>query len=134
MTPEGGAPAGLAGSARGLAATVLAIAANRLSLLGVEVAEERERLVALLIFGISAVLSLGVGLVFLAILVTVLLWESQRALALGAFSALFIGAGAVCALIARGLARRPSALFVASLGELRKDGDALRGGAPGSGV
>lgn len=129
MTTEGGASAGLAGSARGLAATLVAIATNRLSLLGLEVAEERERVAAALMYGIAAVLMLLTGLIFVAMLVTVLLWETQRALALGVFSALFIGAGTVCALVARHFARRPSALFVASLGELRRDGEALRGDA-----
>lgn len=119
-------PAGLAASARALAATLLALAGNRLALLGVEVAEERARLVGMLLYGMAAVLALGAGLIFLAVLVTVLLWDSNRSLALGIFAALFMGAGAVCALVARQLAQRPSSLFVASLAELDKDRQTLQ--------
>jgi uncharacterized membrane protein YqjE len=62
------------------------------------------------------------------VFLTVLLWDSNRLLALGIFSALFLGAGIVSLLVAMGLARSGSKLFSASLAELRKDTQAL---APG---
>ena len=112
---------GLFASVRGLAATALGLASNRLSLLGLELAEEQSRFLSLLLYGLAAVLSLGAGLVFLAVFITVALWDSNRLLALGMFSAAFIGAGVVCVLVARGYAVRESTLFAASLAELRKD-------------
>jgi uncharacterized membrane protein YqjE len=66
---------------------------NRLQLLGVELAEERGRLLSLLTYGAIALICLSAGLVFLAVFLTVLLWDSHRLLALGMFSALFLGAG-----------------------------------------
>jgi uncharacterized membrane protein YqjE len=83
------------------------------------------RLVSLLAYGGAAFLCLSAGLVFLAIFLTVLLWDSNRLLALGVFSALFIGAGIASLMLAMSLARGGSKLFSASLAELRKDRDAL---------
>jgi uncharacterized membrane protein YqjE len=95
-----------------------------------EVAEEQSRFLSLLLYGLASVLLLGSGLVFLAIFVTVALWDSNRLLALGMFAAVFIGAGAVCLLTARGYAVRESTLFAASLAELRKDRIELGAGRP----
>ncbi len=120
-------------SAKGLLGTGISLLHNRLELLGVEVAEERARLVSVLTYGGAAFLCLAAGLIFLAIFLTVLLWDSNRLLALGVFSALFIGAGIASLTLAMSLAKSGSKLFSASLGELRKDHEALStGDAPRS--
>lgn len=121
---------GLFASTRGLLGTGVALLHNRLELLGVELAEERVRLVSMLAYGGAAFLCLAAGLVFLAVFLTVLMWDSNRLLALGIFSALFLGAGAFGAALAMSLARRGSKLFSASLAELRKDREALAADAP----
>jgi uncharacterized membrane protein YqjE len=121
-------PAGLFASLRGFAATSVALLRTRLELLTVEAREEAGRLSGLLLWGMAAVLLGSMGLSFLAVFLTVLLWESHRLLALGIFSALFLGAAGVAAGIAVQLARRGSQLFAASLAELRQDESALRGG------
>ena len=118
-------PRGLFASTKGLLGTGVALIHNRLELLGVEFAEERVRLVSLLAYGAAAFLCLAAGLIFLAIFLTVLLWESNRLLALGVFSALFLGAGIASLSLTMSLARSGSKLFSASLAELRKDRDAL---------
>ena len=122
--------AGLFASLKGLFGTSLALAQNRLQLLGVELAEERLRLLSLATYGAIALVCLSAGLVFLAVFLTVLLWDSNRLLALGIFSALFLGAGIATLLVALSHARAGSALFKASLAELAKDRAAL---APGDG-
>lgn len=119
------APEGLFGSLRGLAASGVGLAQNRLRLLGVEWQEEQQRLLGLVLYGLAGVIALAAGVVFLAIAITVALWDSNRLLALGVFSALFLGGGTVCVLVAAGLARRGSRLFEASLAELRRDADEL---------
>lgn len=124
------APRGVLASLRGLLVAGIAIARNRLELLAVEVQEEKARIAGLLLYGIAAVLLLIVGTVFLAVFLTVVLWDTHRLLALGVFSALFLGAGAVAAVVARGHARAPSALFSASIAELDRDRESL-GPAPG---
>jgi uncharacterized membrane protein YqjE len=116
---------GLFASTRGLLGTGVTLLHNRLQLLGVELAEERVRLVSMLAYGGAAFLCIAAGLIFLAILLTVLMWESNRLLALGIFSALFLGAGIASAALVLSLVRGGSKLFSASLAELRKDRDAL---------
>jgi uncharacterized membrane protein YqjE len=68
---------------------------------------------------------MSAGLVFLAVFLTVLLWDSHRLLALGVFSALFLGAGITTLLMAMNLARAGSTLFKGSLAELARDREAL---------
>ena len=119
---------GLFASTKGLLGTGVTLLHNRLELLGVELAEERVRLVSLLAYGAAAVLCILAGLIFFAIFLTVLLWESNRLLALGAFSALFLGDGIASLMLAMSLARSGSKLFSASLAELRKDREALSTG------
>lgn len=119
---------GLFASTKGLLGTGVTLLHNRLELLGVELAEEKLRLVSLLAYGGAAFLCLAAGLIFLSIFLTVLLWDSNRLLALGIFSALFLGAGIASLTLALGLARSGSKLFAASLAELRKDRDALSTG------
>ncbi len=119
---------GLFASAKGLLGTGVTLLHNRLELLGVELAEERARLLSLLAYGGAAFLCLAAGLIFLAVFLTVLLWDSNRLLALGVFSALFLGAGIASLVLAMSLARSGSKLFSASLAELRSDREALTPG------
>jgi uncharacterized membrane protein YqjE len=116
---------GLAGSLRSFAATAVALLQTRLELLATEVQEEKLRLGAMLLWGIVAIVALLAGLVFLAVLVTVLLWDSHRLLALGIFSALFLGLGIAAAVFALRERGRGSTLFATSLAELSRDRDAL---------
>jgi len=128
-TPGGEASrAGLFASLKGLFGTSLALVQNRLQLLGVELAEERLRLLSLVTYGAVAFICLSAGLVFLAVFLTVLFWESHRLLALGVFSALFLGAGIATLLMALSYARAGSTLFKASLAELARDREALAQG------
>jgi uncharacterized membrane protein YqjE len=127
---EGNGPQqrGLFASTKGLLGTGVTLLYNRLQLLGVELAEERVRLVSMLAYGGAAFLCIAAGLIFLAIFFTVLLWDSNRLLALGVFSALFLGAGMASLMLAMSLSRSGSKLFSASLAELRKDSEAMATG------
>lgn len=124
MTQAGG----LFSSLRGFAQTGVALVRTRLELLRIEAREEVGRLSGLMLWGMAAVLLGVAGMVFLAVFITVLLWDSQRLLALGIFSALFLFAAAIAGFTALRLARLPSQLFAASLAELRRDEDALKTG------
>jgi uncharacterized membrane protein YqjE len=116
-SPRGGVFASL----RGLLVTGIAIARTRLELLATEVEEEKARILGLLVFGGAAVILLAAGLVFFAIFLTVLCWDSNRLLVLAAGTTLFLGGGIVSALVARRYANRRSTLFSASLAELARD-------------
>ena len=119
---------GLFASLRGFAATSVALVRTRLELLRIEAREEVGRLSGLILWAVAAVLLGIAGLVFLAVFITVLLWDSQRLLALGIFAALFLVGAAVSAFTAVRLARQKSQLFAASLTELRHDEEALKPG------
>jgi uncharacterized membrane protein YqjE len=118
---EASSRSGLFNSLRRLAATALALVQTRLELLVIEVQEEKIRLASLLAYGAVAVILLAGGVVFLAIFLTVLLWDSNRLLVLGLATALLLGGGLVCLLVASRHARTSSGLFAGSLAELAKD-------------
>lgn len=122
MPPHGGLFAAL----RSLLATSVALLRTRFELLAVEVQEEKVRLLSLLAWAAAALVLLAFGTIFLAVFVTVLLWDSHRLLALGAFTAVFLVGGAVALATALRLARTPSRLFAASIAELDQDRAALQ--------
>jgi uncharacterized membrane protein YqjE len=118
--------AGLYASVKGLLGTSLTLLQTRVQLLVTELEEERQRIQALLLWSAVALLAMGAGLVFLAIFLTVLLWDSHRLLVLGIFTAIFLGLGLSAVYLSWRLARTPSGLFQASLTELSRDRAALR--------
>jgi len=119
-------PQRLSSSLRGLASTVLELLQVRLELFSVEAQEEVLRVGALMVYGAIAVTFLSLGLTFLALFITVALWDSHRLLALGIFTALFLLAGGIAAWLARERVRSGTRLFSASLEELRQDREELR--------
>jgi uncharacterized membrane protein YqjE len=119
-------PTRLSASLKGLAGTVLTLLQVRLELLGVEAQEEVVRVVGLLLWGVAAALLLSLGLGFLAVFITVALWETQRLLALGVFATLFLTLGGIATWMAYQRVRRESTLFASSLAELRQDREKLR--------
>jgi uncharacterized membrane protein YqjE len=118
--------AGLYASVKGLLGTSLTLLQTRVQLFVTELEEERQRIQALLLWSAVALLAMGAGLVFLAIFLTVLLWDSHRLLVLGVFTAIFLGLGLSAVFLSWRLARTPSGLFQASLTELSRDRAALR--------
>lgn len=121
---------GLLASLRNLLAHGLSLAQVRLELFLTELEEEKSRLLKLLAFGAAALLLLAAGLVFLAVFITVLLWDEHRLLALGLFSLLFLGSGTLALVLASGQARRKTRPLAASLDELAKDRAALQSSDP----
>ncbi len=67
-----------------------------------------------------ALFFLGIAIVFAALLVVLLFWDSNRLLA-----ALFVSAGTGAALVARRLLRERPKLLAATLAELERDRDTL---------
>lgn len=116
---------GLFPSLRGLVATGVATLQTRLELLSTEIQEEKARVLGLLAYGAVALVLLAAGVVFLAVLLTVLLWDSHRLLALAVFATLFLGAGGLALAMALRLARSGTRPFAASLAELAQDRNAL---------
>lgn len=120
-------PRGLLDSTRNLLDTALGLLQTRIELLETEIEEEKARILGTAIFGAAASVLLSLGLVFLSIGVTVLLWDSHRLLAIGLLSAIFLTSGVVALFLAIRNARPREHLFSASVMELKKDRAALRG-------
>ncbi|MGE5467880.1 MAG: phage holin family protein [Ignavibacteria bacterium] len=118
-------PRGMLRSLRGLISAGIELVETRLELLTTELKEEKTRVVSLLIYALAALILLSVGTVFLAVLFTALLWESNRLLALGIFATLFLGGGVFALVMAVRLVRQQTRLFAATLSELKGDREAL---------
>lgn len=116
---------GLLASSKGLLSTMLGILRTRLELLVTEVEEEQLRLSHIFWHGVLATFFLGFGLVFLALFLTVLLWDSYRLLVLGGAAACFLLGGTYAWSRAMRALNNKSGLFSASLAELQKDRQAL---------
>lgn len=112
---------GLFRSISNLLATLVGIAQTRFELLTTELQEEIQRAAGLIVWGFIALLSAGVGLVFIGITIIVAYWDTNRLLAAmwvtGAFVAL--AAIAVTVLVVR-VRSRPR-LMDATRTELAKD-------------
>ena len=83
-------------------------------------------LLAVLLCALAAAAFLCLGLAFLAVFLTVLLWDEYRLLALGVFTALFLGGGAGLAWLALARARDGRGWFAATRQELARDCERLR--------
>lgn len=117
---------GVSGPVRRLGASLLALGRIRLELLAIEVQEEKDRIATLLLWSVLTALMAGFGAVFVAVFVTVALWDTHRLLALGVSAALFVGVAAYGARRLRRVAGTGTTLFQSSIDELRRDGAALR--------
>jgi uncharacterized membrane protein YqjE len=115
----------MSGPFRRLLASMLALGRIRLELLAIEVQEEKERVTQMLVWAVVTTFLGCFALVFIALFFTVMLWDSHRLLALGAFSALFVALALWGALQLRRLSSAGTTLFHASLAELRQDSQAL---------
>lgn len=126
---NGAAQGGLFSSLKAVSANLLGIVQTRLELLANDVAEERERLTTLLVLALVSLFSLGVGIVLLALLVVVALWESHRLVALGALISFFLIAGIGVGWLAIHKLRSSPRLFDASITELARDRQNLTSGS-----
>ncbi|TAN13576.1 MAG: hypothetical protein EPN34_01640 [Burkholderiaceae bacterium] len=117
---------GTAARVRQLGADLLELVRVRLELLSVEAREDIAQLSALAVQGAFAIVLISFGLIFLALFITVWLWDTQRLLALGAFTLVFLGGGLVLGLLAMRRVRRGLRLFRTSIDELRRDSERLR--------
>ena len=122
MTQPSASPSG---RIRRLAASFIALGRIRLELLAVEVHEEKERIAAMLLWAVVSAFLGCMVLVFVALFITLLIWDTHRLLALGGCSALFVALALAGVLRLRQLVASGSSLFHSSIAELREDSRAL---------
>jgi uncharacterized membrane protein YqjE len=121
-------PAGnLLASLKRALGTLLAIIETRLELLVVEFEQERARLGVLLLLGALAFLCFALGIILVTFFLIVLFWDSHRLEAIGALAALFLIGGGLLWLTLNAKARERPRLFAASIAELDRDRERLRG-------
>lgn len=123
--PGAGQRGGLLNSLRTLASTLLAIGRTRLELLSTELEEERLRLSSMLVWTLVALFCAGAGVVLSTVFFVVLLWDTNRLLALGFPALLFLLGAALSWRVVLVKARSKPRLFSSSLAELSKDRDQL---------
>ncbi|MGM9482221.1 phage holin family protein [Roseateles sp. NT4] len=111
---------------RRLGVSLLTLGRIRLELFAIEAQEEKERIASLLLWAVLAALLAGFGLLMGLVLITVMLWDSYRLLALGVSTVVLIAAAVVAVAKVKKLIDQPASLFQSSIGELRADADALR--------
>lgn len=113
------------GSVRELARNLLSFAETRARIAATELEEQVARLAEILVWAAAALFFSGVALVFVAILIVLLFWDSSRVLATGLLAALFFGVAAVSALVARARLRERPKFLAATLAELKQDGERI---------
>ena len=113
------------GPVREFARTLLSFVLTRTRLAATELEEQSVRLIEILIWFVTALFFLGIAIVFAAVLVVLVFWDSNRLLAAGLLAALFVSFGTGAALIARRRLRERPKLLAATLAELERDRDSL---------
>ncbi|WP_420226858.1 phage holin family protein [Pigmentiphaga litoralis] len=124
-------PLPLVGSLRSLAATSVGILKTRLELVAIELAEEKTRLMGLLILALAGLLCLAIGLLMFSFLVVVAFWDTDHRLlsiVLVGLVYLLLGIGMLFAV--RKKAIDAPIAFEETLAELERDRELLAGDAP----
>lgn len=122
---SGPARPGLSGSLRRLLDQGLELLQVRLELIGTEIELEAQRLLDALLRAVVALLLIGLALLFAAVFVVALCWDSYRLPALAGV-ALCYGAAALWFLrSARTRLHQPGGSFAASVAELARDREYL---------
>ncbi len=109
------------GSARELARTLLGFAETRARLAASELEEQALRFIEIALWTACALFCFGLAIVFASVIVVLVLWDASRVLAAALLVALYLGAGAAGALVARARWRERPKFLGATLEELRKD-------------
>jgi uncharacterized membrane protein YqjE len=119
-------PAGFTDSLRTLGDSLLASVEDRLRLFGLEVQEEKLRLIQVFVWISAAVFAAIMAVTFLSLTIVYLFWDNARLAVLGGLTLLYAGGLAVI-LVAfrRYLARQPTP-FAATLQELAEDRACIR--------
>ena len=108
-------------SLKALSGTLVAVVRTRFQLLSSDIAEERQRAISLMVLGLVALFSLGLGTVLFSVLIVIAYWESHRFLALGALAGVFLVASAGAVWLALHKVQTGPRLFAASRAELSRD-------------
>ncbi|MFM0388807.1 phage holin family protein [Paraburkholderia dipogonis] len=114
------------GPLRRIIGSVFAILHTRLELVGIELAEEKDRLLAVLFLGLAAMMLATMALIALTVLIAVTFWDTFRWQALAGIAIVYALAALFCAVRARNGLRNAPIVFEAMLNEFDKDREIFR--------
>src|SRR5215469_1914295 len=109
------------GPMRRLLSSAFAMLQTRLELIGIELAEEKERLLTVLFLGLAAMLFASMALIALTALIAIAFWDTYRWQALAAITIVYALGALFCALKARRGLHDAPLVFQATLEEFEKD-------------
>ena len=122
-TPD---PTGFLNSLRTLGDGLLATIQDRLELFGMELQEEKLRLIQVFIWISAAIFTGMMAITFASITIVYLFWESARLAVLIALTVVYSGALVVIVVAFRRYLARQPAPFNDTLGEIGKDRECIR--------
>jgi len=126
MDPDPPASAGFVSALRAFADGLFANLEDRLELLGVELQEEKFRLIRIFVWISAVIFSGAMATVFASLTIVYLFWESARLAVLGGLAAAYaVMFGVIVVAVRRYLARQPRP-FAASLQEIKADRSCIR--------
>jgi uncharacterized membrane protein YqjE len=114
------------GPLRRIVSSAFAIFETRLELIGIELQEEKERLIGVLFLGLAAMMLAMMALISLTVLIAIFFWDTYRWQALGGITLLYALIAIGCGLRARSNLRAAPNMFDDTLAEFRKDRDTFR--------
>lgn len=120
MTPTPKSPPA---AGRQLLRALLSLAHTRLEIFGIEVAEEKARMLGVLFSALASMLFATLALITATVLIAVLCWDSYRWQALTALTVLYAVVAAVLAFWARRALSTAPEMFETTLAEFRKDSE-----------
>lgn len=114
-------------SLRALAASFVGLLRTRAELAIVELQEEGERRKGMLVLAAMAGVFLMLGALLFAIFIVICFWDTHRVVAAGVMTLLYLGIGGYSLVRLKARAATSPPPFAATLEELKRDVDALRG-------
>jgi len=111
---------------RRIVSSVFAIFETRLELIGIDLAEEKERLIGVLFLGLAAMMLTMMALITLTVLVAIAFWDTYRWQSLAGITVAYALVAVFCAVRARaGLINAPN-VFDSTIAEFKKDRDTFK--------
>jgi uncharacterized membrane protein YqjE len=126
MTTERPSRQSSPGPLRRILSSAFAIFETRLELLGIELQEEKERLIGVVFLGLAAMMLTMMALITLTVLIAIFFWDTYRWQSLAGITAVYALTAIGCGMRARAVLRDAPNMFDETLAEFRKDRDTFR--------
>ncbi|CAG9206780.1 putative transmembrane protein [Paraburkholderia caribensis] len=114
------------GPLRRILSSFFSILQTRLELIGIELAEEKDRLLMVLFMGLAAMMLATMALIALTALIAIAFWDTYRWQSLAGITVVYAVAAIGCALRARSGLHNSPMIFEATLNEFEKDREIFR--------